>query len=413
MIGTFVQIDMRCTSVALTNLQPNKLTRTVCAVGAGTHLTANSLATGWSTTPPTTDGGCRERELHPGLAKGSFGPLSCDATNPRVMEAIFIDPPTCMCRLCPEGYTSDGGNPAQAACFPATGTLQAMDVLFGFEKEEEEAPAAGGRRLANVPSDVLDAANALATAWAQALSHVPESLLGALEPIADFTLDGPVSVVESLSVADQQPYLFSARYVFHASEASRDAVVQAINGVVQDPAFNCASWVAYTGIDMCALVQQALPAGYRLVDPWAKPLPAVPDALDGRLMQSSPTGAAHRALWIAGFTTIGNFLTYAMTGLGASVDDYRRAKKEGGKMTWTGKANIAYGAFHLLGLVFGIFGIGKEADTVTPYLQQIDEVRKDGGAHAAVDSLCRLCKYVYMAWPPRPDEAPIQCNAPR
>ena len=312
--------------------------------------------------------------MHPGLAKGSYGPLSCDISNPRVMEAIFIDPPTCMCRLCPEGYTSDGGNPAQAACFLPAGPVQAFSIMYGLE---EEAPAGGGRRLANAPLDVQDAATALANIWAGVLSHVPESLLGALEPIADFTLDGPVKEVDSLSFDVQEPYLFSARYIFHASEASRDAVVEAINSVAQDPDFKCADWVAHTGVDMCALVRDALPPGYRLVDPWAEPLPAASGGSGRRLMQSSST-AAHRVLFLPlAISGIFGFITKGLACLGKGVDQYKG--KGFWKMPYEGRAMFFDSAVQGLSAIFSIWSLaqGKE-DKITPYLQQIDKVRRWG-----------------------------------
>ena len=345
-------------------------------MGAGTHLTANSSAAGWSTTPPAASDGCQQRELHPGLAKGAYGPLSCDSSNPRVLEAIFIDPPWCMCRLCPDRHTSDGGNPAQAACFLATGPLQAFDILFGIK---EAAPAADGRRRALVPLELLDAATALATVWADVLAHVPESLLGALEPIADFTLDGPVSVLETPSlISQEEPYRFSVHYVFHASEASRDAVVEAINAVAQDPAFTCASWIAYTGVDMCALVQAALPPGFGLVNPWAKTLPAAPDA-SGRLLQS-PSTADHRALFLpVVLNSLVLFGTKAFAGIGKGVDQFRAAKSSGKPMALEGRAMFVDSASQILGMAFGIWNLfGGSDDKYMPYLKQIDQVRMDG-----------------------------------
>jgi len=299
---------------------------------------------------------------------------------------MFIDPPACTCRLCPGGFTSDGGDPAEAACFPTTGpgSLQAFGVSFGFQGEEETAPAAGGRRRELVPLDLLNAANALASSWADALSHVPERLLGALEPIADFTLDGPVSAIETATINSNEPYLFSARYIFHASEASRDAVVEAINGVVQDPAFNCASWVAYTGADMCALVQAALPPGFRLVNPWAKPQPAVLDASGGRMIMQSPsTGHAHRALWFAVVNALATFGTRAFSCISNGVDSYGRAGSVS-KMGLEGKALFVEGIAQVVGMAFGISALVGEDESLT-YLKQIDEVR--GGAAACATGM--------------------------
>ncbi len=387
--ATIEMPDMLLSEPDLPGTKPNPPhTLIVCAVGAGTHLTANQSAAGWNTTPPAPRGGCQDRELHPGLSKGDYGPLSCDATNPRVLEAIFIDPPSCVCRPCPDGFTSDGGNPAQAACFLAAGPLQAFGVSFGIE---EKAPAAGGRRRALMPVDVLDAANELATKWAQVLSHVPESLLGALEPIGDFTLDGPVGSLETLSFSDQEgPYLFSARYVFHASEASRNAVVEAINGVLQDPAFTCASWIAYAGVDMCALVRETLPPGFKLVNPWAKTLPAALDALDGRLMQSFSTGA-HRELFVPVLLSgVMTFASKAFTSGGKGFDQFAKYRGEGkGRwaslkaMNWEGRSLVLDSGIQIFGMVAGIVGWAtpNEPDKYLPYLKQIDEVRNNSKAH--------------------------------
>jgi len=356
-------------------------------VGAGTHLTAEASAPAWSTTPPAPNGGCQQRELHPGLATGTYGPLSCDAANPRVIEAIYIDPPACVCRLCPEGFTSDGGNPAQAACFPNTGGLQAFGLLFGINEEEAAPATGGGRRRALMPVDVLDAASALASSWADVLSRVPESLLGALEPIADFTLDGAVRPLDTPSLTDRALYLFAARYTFVASAASRDAVVEAINGVAQDPAFTCASWVAYTGVDMCALVQQVLPAGYRLVNPWAMPAPmpaAAAGASGGRSMQqqsASAGDARHRALFLpVVLNSLFLFGTKAFAGIGKGVDQYRASKSSGKPMALEGKAMFVDSAFQILGMAFGIWNLfGGSEDKYLPYLKQIDEVKNAAG----------------------------------
>lgn len=368
--------------------QPNSNlanTHTVCAVGAGTHLTANTSAAGWTSTPPAPDGGCQQRELHPSLATGTYGPLSCDAANPRVIEAIYIDPPACVCRLCPGGFTSDGGNPAEAACFPDTGGLQSFGLLFGIKEEEEEAPATdGGRRRALAPLSVLDAASALASSWADVLSCVPESMLGALEPIEAFTLDGPVRPLETPVLTDRALYLFAVRYTFFGSAASRDAVVEAINGVAQDPAFTCASWVYYTGADMCALVRQALPEGYRLVNPWATrdpvPAPAGGAVAGGRSMQqqSAFAGAAHhRALFLpVVLNSLFLFGTKAFAGIGKGVDQYRASKSSGKPMALEGKAMFVDSAFQILGMAFGIWNLfGGSEDKYLPYLKQIDEVQ--------------------------------------
>ena len=42
----------------------------------------------------------------------------CDTSNPRIMQKELVDPASCACQECPVGWSSDGGPPAVASCYP-------------------------------------------------------------------------------------------------------------------------------------------------------------------------------------------------------------------------------------------------------------------------------------------------------
>lgn len=105
-----------------------------CAVGSGTFATndfgnpSRADLSSFSFDQPSDS--CLHRIYNPLFASPNLLVGNCDASNPRVIQSTYVDPPACACQSCPTGWTSKGGPPRVTFCFP-----QVIPRYFKMELE--------------------------------------------------------------------------------------------------------------------------------------------------------------------------------------------------------------------------------------------------------------------------------------
>lgn len=180
---------------------------------------------------------CRSRVADTRFFNEGFAPVgSCDRSNPRVLSALMLDPPECICRPCAAGNASIGGEPEHAVCYDAGASPQRFSVVFGIQVIDE-----GRRRLGSEQQDArvlnVNAARHGTMLEVQAGRFVTTYL----ETVAAQQLFGATVGLQSLSVqgravpgqlidADSANYVrYYANVSFIGSAVSRQALVAAIN----------------------------------------------------------------------------------------------------------------------------------------------------------------------------------------
>lgn len=343
--------------------------KTVCAPGTGTFVDPDDPVAGWSTTTPR-QGTCK-REEHPGYNSGLWSSPSCNiSSSPWVYQSLYVNPPECVCRPCPARYTSLGGPSEMAVCFSIDDEPEAFGIHFALVSSNNTTGGTGeGRALAELPA--LIAAGNVARAFAEILSTTPLDGFNAVHPIGNITLDGEVRSLQPIEYRIQ-PYKFFARYTFRGSQASRDAIVEALNTVphgesigddADKPALICAAWLANIGMDVCGALAVASP-DYVVVLPWAQAL---------EVDEFGPMGPL--TFWPTVATKLLVDSIKSFETLSKSRDGYRDSKKPDGK-PWAldSKAGIADGIFSVVGVFFGIHDlVAKPEDKTMEVLNQINQ----------------------------------------
>lgn len=157
--------------------------------------------------------------------------------------------------------------------------------------------------------------------------------------------------------------------MFRGSQASRDAIVQALNAVphgesigdeADDVARICEAWRVNIGADVCTELAMASP-GYELVLPWA------------RAMESDDQGPLGPVTFMG--VSVLKFFVDAVKGFASIAkfeDGYRNRKTKA--FTWDCKSSIVDGTLSFIGVFFGIYDlVTKPEDTTKTLLTQINQ----------------------------------------
>lgn len=188
-----------------------------CAVGFGTYVTTafeTSLPyPGFTDVQPAN--ACLYRIDNPTY----FSPLRraehCSGINPRVIQNMFVDPPECQCRACPAGWTSSGGPPGVAFCYP--------EVLPRYLKMEIEL--ATPNNFSQYDFTSLETANSVMNVLAQTMVASGAQRYGALV-LQPPTGQPPEDSVFGVQLRETS--VFATTYTFNGTEADLAALVSAI-----------------------------------------------------------------------------------------------------------------------------------------------------------------------------------------
>jgi hypothetical protein len=176
-------------------------------------------------------------------------------------------PSVCRCHPCPEGFTSIGGYPEVAACFPTSNTssadtiTQTVEVLFSLKRVDL-------RRLLDIdPSlyhakaePLLETANKVAAAWAEEFSQLSLSdVLGATGQLPAVRLLEPVSAYRPM-----QTTFVRAKFGFNGSRATEMALRHILRRTVRDsdafdPEAGCGDIKKQLGVDLCERIFATTP----------------------------------------------------------------------------------------------------------------------------------------------------------
>lgn len=217
-----------------------------CAAGSGTFVTTafeTSLPyPDFSGTQPSDT--CLYRIDNPRYLSPLRQAEHCSGANPRVIQHFFVNPPECQCRLCPAGWTSSGGPPKVAFCYPT--------VLPRYVKLEIEVATPNNySRYDFTPSStaesVLDA-----FAHAMVASDVKRYGTTVLLPPT-----GPPLQDSYFGVQPQEISVYAATYTFNGTEADLAFLV---NAALSCRALGTPSGCASCRWDLCGVFNITAPS---------------------------------------------------------------------------------------------------------------------------------------------------------
>lgn len=179
-----------------------------CAVGFGTYVTTafeTSLSYSGFTSMQPADA-CLYRIDNPIYTSPLLQAEHCSGASPRVIQHFFVDPPECQCKACPVGWTSSGGPPKVAFCYP--------EMLPRYFKIELELTTPNN--FSQYDSTPLSMAESVMEALAQTVVASRVRRYGAL------VLQRPTGEVPQDSIFGVQPQetsVFTTIYTFNGTEA--------------------------------------------------------------------------------------------------------------------------------------------------------------------------------------------------
>lgn len=209
---------------------------TECAEGAGTYAdtfyshppSTSSLRTG----PLMTDNTCMYRIFNPAFHSVSRLPGHCNPANPRVIQQSYIDHPDCTCKSCGTRWTSNGGPPRVAFCYP--------QVIPQYFKLEVILSTPMKRRG---PYDYTSFTSAIKVMSALAQAAIVSSLGTGLE----IKRYGAIQRGD-LKLPPTDSSHFASIYVFNGTRENLLAVLKATNECSKQLPYNC-------GIDFLSLTK--------------------------------------------------------------------------------------------------------------------------------------------------------------
>lgn len=210
-----------------------------CTAGFGTYLT-----TAFETSPPPSNeefaseqpaDACLYRIDNPTYLSPLRRDEHCSGPNPRVIQQFFVDPPECECQACPVGWTSSGGPPKVAFCYP--------EVLPRYIKMEMEI--ATPNNYSQYDFTPFSTAESVMEAFADMVVASGVRRYSALvrEPL---TREGPRD--SFFSVQPQETSVFSTIYTFNGSEAE---LTDIMNSMVSYRELGTPSGCASCKWDLC------------------------------------------------------------------------------------------------------------------------------------------------------------------
>lgn len=218
-----------------------------CAEGSGTYITTafeTSLPFPvFSDTQPAD--ACLYRIDNPTYVSPLRRPEHCGGTNPRVLQQFFVDPPECECRVCPLGWTSPGGAPAVAFCYP--------EVLPRYFKLEIEMMTPNNFSQYDFTS--LETANSVMDAFAQTMVASGVHRYGALvlqPPAGQPPENSPFGVAQL-----QETSTFATTYTFNGTEADLATLV---NVIMSCRALDTPSGCTSCQWDLCGVFNSTAPS---------------------------------------------------------------------------------------------------------------------------------------------------------
>lgn len=174
---------------------------------------------------------CRSRIADPQLLTEGFSPVgSCDKANPRVLSALMLDPPECVCRPCAAGNTSIGGFPEHAVCYDAGASPQEFSVIFGMQTLDEGRRRLGNEedvRVLNLNDTMLAQIGMLLTNHMQTVAA--QQLFGAPVGLQSLSVRGQTKSGEFIDADDPGTVRYYSNVSFVGASVTRQALVEAIN----------------------------------------------------------------------------------------------------------------------------------------------------------------------------------------
>jgi hypothetical protein len=215
-------------------------------VGFGTYVTTAFETSvpypGFTATHPADE--CLYRIENPTYLSPLRRAEDCNGANPRVIQHFFVDPRACQCRPCPTGWTSSGGPPKVAFCYPT--------VLPRYFKMEIELKTPNN--YSHYDFTDWETAENVVDAFAQAMVALDVRRFGAL------VLPPPVSASPQDSYFGVQPRvtsIFETIYTFNGTEADLASLISNAQSCrALDTPSSCAScrW------DLCGIFSATAPS---------------------------------------------------------------------------------------------------------------------------------------------------------
>lgn len=320
-----------------------------CDVGFGTYVTTafdTSLSySGFSSVQPAD--ACLYRVDNPICASPRRRDEHCSGANPRVIQNMFVDPPECQCRACPVGWTSAGGPPNVASCYP--------EVLPRYFKMEMELTTPNN--YSQYDSTPLSTAESVMEALAQTVVASSVRRCGALV-LQPPTGEAPRDLI--FGVQPQDTSVFATIYTFNGTEAELAALTNAMEScrVLGDP-----SGCAFCRWNLCEVFNSTAPSSvlYKLF------LSAIPTSLyTGQPIQILPF-PQRRQLTVQASSPFVSFLA-TVFGNGGKLSQLFKD----GKFRELG--GLGFGtAFTVVGFIMSFFGDSSSSDPNKELLKSINQ----------------------------------------
>lgn len=179
-----------------------------CAMGSGTYVTTafeSSLGYPGFTDAQPADA-CLYRIDNPLYLSPLRRAGHCNGANPRIIQNFFVDPSECQCQACPAGWTSSGGPPKVAFCYP--------EVLPRYFKMEMELATPNNYSQYDFTS--LTVAESSMDAFAQTMVASTAQRYGSLMLRPPTGKAPPDSF---FGVQPQETSVFATVYTFNGTEA--------------------------------------------------------------------------------------------------------------------------------------------------------------------------------------------------
>lgn len=175
---------------------------------------------------------CRSRIADPRFLTEGFTPVgSCDKSNPRVLSALMLDPPECVCRPCAAGSTSIGGTPEHSVCYDAGASPQRFSVIFGMQAVDESRRRLDNKKEVRALSlngtMIEQQVDRLVTTYMQTVAA--QQLLGAPFGLQSLSVQGGTKPGEFTDADIPGSVRFYANVSFVGGSVTRRALVEAFN----------------------------------------------------------------------------------------------------------------------------------------------------------------------------------------
>ena len=176
----------------------------------------------------------------------------CSGANPRVIQHFFVDPPECQCQACPSGWTSSGGAPKVAFCYPT--------VLPRYFKMDIEITTPNNYSQYDFTD--LTTAEGVLDAFAQAMVAADVRRYGALALLPPTTVSLPPQDLY-FGVQPRLTSIFATMYTFNGTEADLAALISASESC---RALGTPSGCASCRWDLCGIFSSTAPSSvlYRI-----------------------------------------------------------------------------------------------------------------------------------------------------